>query len=84
MGFIKKINKVMHFKMDFDEKHNEPKKVDLLSKNVRYRQNLNFMCMFAMVTRIKYFETSPLSYIVMTPYFYVMILKIMRSYTKYH
>ena len=39
--------------------------------------------MVAMVTRIKYFETSPISYIVMTPYFYFTILKIMCGYTKY-
>ena len=63
---------------------NEPKKekVQIFYKIVKYRQNLN-SCMVAVVTRIKYFETSPLSYIVMTPYFYFMILKIRCSYTKY-
>ena len=30
-----------------------------------------------MVTRIKYFETTPLSYIVVTPYFYFIILRFM-------
>ena len=38
--------------------------------------------MVAMVTRIKYFETSPLSCILMTPYFYFMILKTVFSYAK--
>ena len=38
-----------------------------------------------MVTRIQYFEILPSSYtcIVMTPYFYFMILKFMCRYTKY-
>ena len=40
-------------------------------------------CMVAMVIRIKFFETSPLSYFMMTPYFYFTILKSMYSYTKY-
>ena len=31
--------------------------------------------MVAMVTRIKYFETFPSSYIEVTPYFYFLILK---------
>ena len=39
-------------------------------------------CVVAMVTRIKYFETSPSSYIVMTPNFYSMILKIIFRYIK--
>ena len=51
-----------------------------------FKQMLNIgktwiSCMVAMITRIKYFATSPLSYTVMTPYFYFMILKTMCSYT---
>ena len=39
--------------------------------------------MVAIVTRIKYFETSPSQYIVMTPKFYFLTLKIMFRYIKY-
>ena len=58
------------------KQHNELKKVQLFSKHVTYRQNL-ISCMVAMVTRIKYFEMTMLSYIVMSPYFNFMIFKIM-------
>ena len=41
------------------KQHDEPKMVQLFSKNVNYEQNLNFMY-GRHGTRIKYFETAPL------------------------
>ena len=67
--------------MEFDEKHNESEKGQLFSKK---KKKLNIgitgiSCIIAMVTRIKYFETSPLSYIVMNPCFYFMIFESLNS-----
>ena len=39
--------------------------------------------MVTVVTRIKYVETAVLSYIVMTPYFYFIILRLMCSYIEF-
>ena len=66
----------------FMKQHNEPKKVQLFSKDVEYRQNLNFMY-GCHGYQNKICWDILLSYIVMTLYLYFMILKIMCSYTIY-
>ena len=66
------------------KQNKEPKKVPLFSKKKKKKKILHtfkicISCMVAMVTRIKYFENSTFSYIVMTPYFF----KITCIYTTY-
>ena len=73
----------MQFKIDFDETTYLALESSIILKKILNICKSLISCMVAMVTRIKFFKTSPLSYIVATPYFYFMILKIMSSYTKH-
>ena len=64
------------------KQHSKPKKVQLFSEMLNIGKNC-VSCMVANGYQNKILEMSALSCIVMTPYFYFIILKIMCSYTKY-